>query len=166
MFMFMSIGISYAETVHSQNAAMEFRFQDVTIEKALKEIEKKTGYNFFYNTKDFNVKQKISFSAKGMNLSEVLNGIFANSQVDYVINGTDIVLKRREEVSNVSNEKYQIKGTVRDGNGEPVIAASVVLKGHTETGVITDIDGNFVLTVPAKKVTLSISYIGYITNVE
>ena len=41
MFMFMSIGISYAETVHSQNAAMEFRFQDVTIEKALKEIEKK-----------------------------------------------------------------------------------------------------------------------------
>ena len=161
MFMFMSIGISYAETVHSQNAAMEFRFQDVTIEKALKEIEKKTGYNFFYNTKDFNVKQKISFSAKGMNLSEVLNGIFANSQVDYVINGTDIVLKRREEVSNVSNEKYQIKGTVRDGNGEPVIGASVVLKGHTETGVITDIDGNFVLTVPAKKVTLSISYIGY-----
>lgn len=77
MFMFMSIGISYAETVHSQNAAMEFRFQDVTIEKALKEIEKKTGYNFFYNTKDFNVKRKISFSAKGMNLSEVLNGIFA-----------------------------------------------------------------------------------------
>ena len=35
------------------------------------------------------------------------------------------------------------------------------MKGHTETGVITDIDGNFVLTVPAKKVTLSISYIGY-----
>ena len=35
MFMFMSIGISYAETVHSQNAAMEFRFQYVTIEKAL-----------------------------------------------------------------------------------------------------------------------------------
>ena len=65
-----------------------------------------------------------------MNLSEVLNGIFANSQVDYVINGTDIVLKRREEVSNVSNEKYQIKGTVRDGNGEPVIGASVVLKGQ------------------------------------
>lgn len=71
MFMFMSIGISYAETVHSQNAAMEFRFQDVTIEKALKEIEK-TGYNFFYNTKDFNVKRKISFSAKGMNLSKFL----------------------------------------------------------------------------------------------
>lgn len=46
MFMFMSIGISYAETVHSQNAAMEFRFQDVTIEKALKEIEKKNGVQF------------------------------------------------------------------------------------------------------------------------
>ena len=62
MFMFMSIGISYAETVHSQNAAMEFRFQDVTIEKALKEIEKKNGGTIsFYNTKDFNVKRKISF---------------------------------------------------------------------------------------------------------
>ena len=56
-----------------------------------------------------------------MNLSEVLNGIFANSQVDYVINGTDIVLKRREEVSNVSNEKYQIKGTVRMEMENPLL---------------------------------------------
>lgn len=95
-----------------------------------------------------------------MNLSEVLNGIFANSQVDYVINGTDIVLKRREEVSNVSNEKYQIKGTVRD-KWRTRYWCVRSFEGHTETGVITDIDGNFVLTVPAKKVTLSISYIGY-----
>ena len=46
-----------------------------------------------------------------------------------------ISLKRREEVSNVSNEKYQIK-VLSDGNGEPLYGASVVLKGHTETGVI------------------------------
>ena len=43
MFMFMSIGISYAETVHSQNAAMEFRFQDVTIEKHSRKSKKKRG---------------------------------------------------------------------------------------------------------------------------
>lgn len=45
MFMFMSIGISYAETVHSQNAAMEFRFQDVTIEKHSRK-SKKNGVQF------------------------------------------------------------------------------------------------------------------------
>ena len=46
MFMFMSIGISYAETVHSQNAAMEFRFQDVTIEKSTQGNRKKNGVQF------------------------------------------------------------------------------------------------------------------------
>lgn len=64
MFMFMSIGISYAETVHSQNAAMEFRFQDVTIEKALKEIEKKRGAISFIIRKILTLSGRFLFLLK------------------------------------------------------------------------------------------------------
>ena len=53
--------------------------------------------------------------------------------------------------------------TVKDSSGEPVIGASVVVKGNNTMGTITDFDGNFMLDVPAKSV-LVISYIGYVTQ--
>lgn len=58
--------------------------------------------------------------------------------------------------------KRQIKGKVVDAAGETVIGANVLKKGTTN-GVITDIDGNFVLNV-SSGATLEISYIGYVTQ--
>lgn len=58
-----------------------------------------------------------------------------------------------------AQERKTIKGFVRDVTGEPLIGASVIEKG-TNNGVITDVDGNFTLTVPADA-TLSIAYMGY-----
>ena len=58
--------------------------------------------------------------------------------------------------------KRQIKGKVVDAAGETVIGANVLEKGTTN-GVITDIDGNFVLSV-SSGATLEISYIGYVTQ--
>jgi len=52
---------------------------------------------------------------------------------------------------------------VKDSSGEPVIGASVVVKGNNTMGTITDFDGNFMLDVPTKSV-LVISYIGYVTQ--
>ena len=59
-------------------------------------------------------------------------------------------------------QQITVNGTVQDTQGEPVIGANVVVKGTTN-GTITDLDGNFRLTVDAD-VTLVISYIGYVTQ--
>ena len=56
----------------------------------------------------------------------------------------------------------KITGTVVDASG-PVIGASVVEKGKSGNGVITDFDGNFSLSV-SPGATLVISYIGYETQ--
>lgn len=61
-----------------------------------------------------------------------------------------------------AQETKTIKGMVRDVTGEPLIGASVIEKG-TNNGVITDVDRNFTLTVPADA-TLSIAYMGYATR--
>ena len=61
-----------------------------------------------------------------------------------------------------AQETKTIKVMVRDVTGEPLIGASVIEKG-TNNGVITDVDGNFTLTVPADA-TLSIAYMGYATR--
>ena len=63
----------------------------------------------------------------------------------------------------VSAQNVTVKGTVKDKTGETVIGASVVLKGNSSVGTITDIDGNFSLSVPTGS-TLVISYVGMKTQ--
>ena len=61
----------------------------------------------------------------------------------------------------VDQQTQTVTGTVNDAAG-PVIGASVVEKGNTTNGTITDLDGKFTLKV-TPGVTLVISYIGYKT---
>ena len=59
-------------------------------------------------------------------------------------------------------QNITVKGHVKDAMGE-VIGANVVEKGNTSNGTITDLDGNFTLSVP-KGATLVVSFIGYQTQ--
>ena len=63
----------------------------------------------------------------------------------------------------VSAQNVTVKGTVKDKTGETVIGASVVEKGNTGNGTITDIDGNFTINVPANA-TIVFSYVGMATQ--
>ena len=60
----------------------------------------------------------------------------------------------------VAAQSSGLKGTVTDESGEPVIGASVIVKGHPQTGTITNFDGEFVMDV-AEGTTLVVSYVGY-----
>lgn len=57
--------------------------------------------------------------------------------------------------------QVQVSGLVLDQDREPVIGATVKVKG-TSTGTATDIDGRFTLQAPSANSTLSISYVGYL----
>ena len=56
-------------------------------------------------------------------------------------------------------QNNKVTGHVVDAQGEPVIGASVIIKGQ-QKGVVTDIDGNYSIDV-AKGETLQFSYIGF-----
>ena len=53
-----------------------------------------------------------------------------------------------------------IKGNVTDNTGEPIIGASVVEDGNANNGGVTDIDGNFTVTLKGNSKKLKISYVG------
>ncbi|MEG1563919.1 MAG: carboxypeptidase-like regulatory domain-containing protein, partial [Bacteroides sp.] len=59
-------------------------------------------------------------------------------------------------------ELFEINGLVKDGVGEPIIGATVIVK-NTNIGTTTNIDGKFTLKVPRKSV-LDVSYIGMKTS--
>ncbi len=62
-----------------------------------------------------------------------------------------------------AQDKFQVRGTVLDENGESVIGAGVMEKGTTN-GAITDIDGKYVLTVSSANAVLEVSFVGYTTE--
>ena len=57
-----------------------------------------------------------------------------------------------------------VSGTVTDSAADPLIGASVIVKGNASLGTVTDFDGNFQLKVPSEQTTLVISYVGMTTK--
>ena len=154
---------AFAENSHSQNAQVTINKENVTLEDILSEIEEQTDYLFVYNN-EINVNRKVSVKAEKKNLTVVLSELLAGTGTSYEIEGTHIVIRKlnKAEVLKVPQQvnKKQIKGTVVDLKGEPIIGANVIEKGVATNGTITDIDGGFVLNVE-KNATLLVSYIGF-----
>ena len=65
--------------------------------------------------------------------------------------------------SNQQSKTNQVVGVVTDGNGEPIIGATVQVKGGSH-GVITDFDGRYTIVVPDANAILVVSYIGYVSQ--
>ena len=76
---------------------------------------------------------------------------------------TSVLLFLAMGIGVASAQDSKITGKVIDENGEPVIGASIVVRGTT-VGTVSDIDGNFTLEVPADGKHLMISYIGMRTQ--
>ena len=67
-------------------------------------------------------------------------------------------------VGTVSAQQFSLSGKVTDsGTGEPLAGVNVIVKGTT-IGVITDIDGNYNLTIPGTEGVIVASFIGYLTK--
>ena len=62
-------------------------------------------------------------------------------------------------------QSREVSGTVLDNQQQPIIGAAVMLTGGGNVGAVTDIDGNFQLSVPSGDVTLDVSCLGYTTKV-
>lgn len=65
---------------------------------------------------------------------------------------------------NVQAQKIQVKGNLVDGTGEPLIGATVKVKGNAGVGAVSDFDGNFIISVPSENSTLVFTYVGMKTK--
>ena len=65
---------------------------------------------------------------------------------------------------NAQAQKIQVKGNLVDGTGEPLIGATVKVKGSAGVGAVSDFDGNFSIDVPSENSTLVFTYVGMKTK--
>lgn len=153
-------GVCRAENSYSQNVLLDIKVQNQTIEKVLNEIEKQSEFTFFYNDKKINVNRLVSVTVAKENIFKVLDKIFKGTSVSYTVLDKSIILSDKKEGANTQTENKKISGTVLDSKGEPIIGANIRVVGYN-IGTITDLNGNFGMTIPENEVTLEVSFIGY-----
>lgn len=139
---------------------------DMTVVEAIRQIEKSTGYTFFYKASDLNAVSSRDIDLKG-DINEVLTAMFHGSGVSYVIKGKEIILTSAKAPKTQGATPQQTKtitvtGVVSDNFG-PVAGATVIEKGNISNGTVTDLDGKFSLKVN-EGATIMVTFIGYTTQ--
>jgi TonB-linked SusC/RagA family outer membrane protein len=153
-----------ANNGNSQNIKVTINEKNIQLERLLNEIEKQTDYLFIYSKVNVDVSRKVSVNVTDKSVQEVLDQILDNSPVQYMVEGTHIILSRKEADNRLPAPQQSnifIGGTVVDEKGDALIGANVIEKGVVGNGAITDIDGHFSLTVSPGAI-LEVSYIGYL----
>lgn len=143
--------------------SISINLSGATLSEAMVQIEKLSGYTFFYDAEQVDVKQKITVNATSTPIGKVMAALVKGTDLNFEITNTQIALFSKKEKKAASGKSMTIKGMVVDETGEPIIGANVLVDG-TDMGTITDIDGNYTLSAPANS-NLKISYIGYTTQV-
>ncbi|MDR1645069.1 MAG: TonB-dependent receptor [Tannerellaceae bacterium] len=151
---------SFATGAHPQINGVTLKIKNGTVLEALKAIERQSDYTFVYNANDVNLSRTISIDADDRNLQDVLDHLFNKDDFGYRIVDHHVALYRKASVQQQAS--VTIRGNVTDESGESIIGANIQVAGTT-LGTVTDIDGNFELSVPPNAI-LRISYVGYLTQ--
>ncbi len=136
--------LQVSATGYSQKVTLNMK--NVPLQKVFKEINRQTGFQFFYKDVLLAHVGKIDITVKEAAIDEVLQKCFNNMSLTYDIADKTIVVKEKVPTKNIFEEPPPLKitGTVKDENGLPVAGVSVLIKG-TKTGTTTNDNGYFTL---------------------
>jgi TonB-dependent starch-binding outer membrane protein SusC len=146
---------SYSQTI-------TLKLNDVSLQRAFKEIKKQTGYSFVYTTEQIEKSIPLRIHVKDASLNEVLDICFTNQPLTFTIDKKYIILKDKRGQTNSPPDKVgiDIKGKIINEQNEPVIAATVAVE-NSHAGMATDSKGEFGFTDLKATDILDISSVGY-----
>jgi len=156
-----SYGKSFSQVMLTLN------FNKANVHDVLAVIEKKTDYVFLYKDDIFYGSKGITVHFQNAEFEVVLKSICSQINIDYEVRDRQIILKEKVIIPILTEQqqlpKKEVTGSVTDLNGQPIPGATIIAKG-TNTGITTDLDGNFQLSVPVDAKTLVISFVGMKTQ--
>ena len=125
------------------------------------EIKSQTRYLFINRDVEGLESRKVSINVSNELITKVLDQLFTPFDIGYDIDGRSIFIYKQQVAA---ARPVPVSGRVTDASGQPIIGASVIVRGTT-LGVSTDAEGRFSLEVPAPAAsqTLEVSYLGYET---
>ena len=156
---FFSLLLASQMTISAQNVS--FSTNKVTLKSAFEKIEKASKYKIAYNSSQLNANRSVTLSKKSDDVFGMLTQLLKGTNCTYELEGNYIIIKPLQKAQTFG-KKVKVRGVIKDETGEPIIGATVRVKGQSE-GTVSDFDGNFTLDVTDDN-TLQISYIGYQTQ--
>lgn len=147
--------------VLAQEKTVTLDVRQVSLESALKQIEKQTGLTFFYDQAVVDTAPAVTLRVSNASLEAALDEIARQTGLSFNRDNNTITVGKISENEKNKNLKT-ISGKVIDENGEPLIGVNVSLEG-SDKGVITDVNGNYILAGVPQNGVLLFSYIGYET---
>ncbi len=172
--------MGYARTSNGQNIAekrISLKMKDTEMKKVLNQISTQANVKFIYSPQRIPASVRVSIDAKNELLKDVLIRLLTPFQVQFEVDGNQILLTRDNEKPavpyNVSLNLTQlpeleapvriIKGKVEDDStGQVLAGVSIRIKG-SEKGTSTNNEGEFYLEIPSDDVILTVSFVGYET---
>lgn len=145
---------------------ISLRMTNVSVQEAVMALNQMENYSIIISADDINFARKVSVDVRDAVIDEALKQIFTGQDVTWTISGKQIIVSKAAArtaapaSAQTSAARPAFAGRVMDSSGEPLIGASLRVKG-TDKGFLTDIDGNFELAGVTFPVTLTVSYIGY-----
>lgn len=146
----------------SQGTKISLIFKNTSLKEVLGSIEDKTEYYFLYSSKVIDVDRKIDVDINGKSISETLDQILKDTDIEYVFKDRQILLSNKSNQNKLfenSQQQKSVSGKVTDSSGAPLPGVSVVIKGTT-TGIITDSNGNYKLSNIQPNSIIQFSFVG------
>lgn len=148
-----------AGSVYSQKT-FNLNYENVSVGEVLREIESTSNYKFLYRTDFVDLNRKVNLQVTDTQVEDLLTMIFpadANFRV-FEDNLIAITNNRHTQQQNV------VTGRVTDAaTGESLPGVNIMIEG-TMTGTVTNVDGEYSLTVNVPDAILSYSFVGYVTR--
>lgn len=148
---------TFALSNYAQTQKLELKVTNATLTEVLDRIENQSDFFFFYNNKNVNLDSRLSLDLQDKTIKEVLNVLFAGTDISYTINNRQIILSGADAAS--AQQEKTITGQVKDSSGQALPGVTVVLNG-TMQGTVTDFDGNYTISDVPVGSTLVFSFVG------
>ena len=149
----------------AQNQSVKLDLKNADVKTLLSEIKKQTGVNFVYNADQLRNLPKISMSSDNMTIKAALDEALKGSGFGYKVDGEVIVISKSLQVASSSKKPIVVAGKVVDAKTKaPIPGVTILAKSDKTFGVVTDVDGNYRIEVPASTSFLSFSFVGYKTQ--
>ena len=134
------------------------------LKEALVEVERQSGYSFFYSSLLPDQDAVVSVKAVDASIGYVMDKLLEGLSVSYELKPDfQIVLTEKPQTEKIRSSKpvsRKLSGKVVDASGMPVIGAGVMVEG-TGTGTVTDVDGSYSLDSVSENTVLEFSCMGY-----
>jgi TonB-linked SusC/RagA family outer membrane protein len=154
---------AHAIDTYSQKTKLSIDFSDTKLINVLDKIENESEFYFLYNEKLLDIDRKVSIVAKDQLLNQILDNLFAGTDVKYTIIDRKIILAPDYLTESSEQQQRSISGIVKDENGFPLPGVNIQIEG-TIIGAISDAGGKYSIVIPNDNAVLIFSFIGYNTQ--